>query len=93
MFSILLAMKMRVCAQGVQKNSLSKNKLYAVSSTCHQICFGFFLLLLFAWLEVSVFLEIPLAWHGFMVWSAALTSFLSWESTCSFLYVHVQINF
>lgn len=39
-------MQMQVCAQGLQKNGLNKNKLYVSSSTCHQICFAFFFLLL-----------------------------------------------
>lgn len=88
MFWALLAAQMQVWAQGLQKNNLNKNRLYVISPTCHQICFS-----CCCCLGISVFLEVPLASHGFLMWFVALTSFFSLESTFSFPYLHIEINF
>lgn len=45
------------------------------------------------WLGLCVFLEVPLAFYGFMMWFAALAYFFSWESVFSFLDAHIQMNF
>lgn len=65
---------MQLCAQGIQRNSLNKTKLYAVSSACHQICFGFVVVCL---VGDFCLLGSPFGmWNWFVMWSAALTSLL-----------------
>lgn len=82
-------MQMQVCAQGTPKNSLNKTKLYAVSSACHQICFGFVVCLVGDFCLLGSLFGVR---NWFVMWSAALTSFLSWESTFSFPSVHVKMH-
>lgn len=87
-FWALLAARMQVCAQGLQKNNLNRNRLYVVSPTCHQIRF-----LCCCCLWISGFLEVPPASHGFLMWFVALTSSFSLESTFSFPYLRIEIIF